>query len=255
MMALFSILGLGFLLGLGHATDPDHVIAVSTIVSREKKWSSAARIGLAWGLGHALMVILVGGAIVTLGWLIPKKLGLGLEFSVALMLILLGLWNLRGLIRWGKHLFSRHPYHSHSHRHGDYIHSHPHGHSPETHGHAETDVPTARLDRRLGRYRSYQTLRPMIVGLVHGLAGSAAVALLVLPLIQNRLWGVAYLMVFGAGTIVGMILITLAMALPFRWQKVRDIFQHRLTYLTGFLSLGFGLFLVYQIGFVEGLFF
>src|SRR5205085_8073219 len=111
--------------------------------------------------------------------------------------------------------FTEHDHHEHPHRHGDYIHSHSHGHAPDTHGHSEECVPPVRLDRRFGRSRAYSALRPTVIGVVHGLAGSAAIALLVLPLIRDPLWAVMYLAVFGAGTIAGMMLITTVLAVPF----------------------------------------
>src|SRR5207244_1320367 len=110
---------------------------------------------------------------------------------------------------------------AHPHRHGDYVHSHAHGPAPAAHGHAEEDTPLARLDRRLGGLGLYQVLRPLVVGVVHGLAGSAAVALLVLAAIPNPVWGIAFLVVFGVGTIAGMMLITAASAVPFAYTATR----------------------------------
>src|SRR6185437_13542040 len=106
-------------------------------------------------------------------------------------------------------------------RHGDFIHTHPHGHNPEAHGHSEDAVPPARLDRLFGRLKIYQTLRPVVIGIVHGLAGSAAIALLVLPLIRNPAWAMIYLGIFGVGTIVGMTLVTAAIAVPITYSASR----------------------------------
>ena len=159
-----------------------------------------------WGVGHSITLLVVGGAIVVFGLVIPQRLGLSLEFCVALMLIILGAFNLRVALRSlrSKSTSTNYDHHEHPHRHGDYIHSHPHGHSPDTHGHSEESVPPARLDRRFGDSKAYRALRPTIIGVVHGLAGSAAIALLVLPIIREPLWAVMYLCVFGAGTIAGM---------------------------------------------------
>jgi len=249
--SLVSILLLGFFLGMRHATDPDHVIAVTTIVARQRRVGAAALIGVLWGIGHTLTMVAVGGAIIVFGVVIPPRLGLTMELSVALMLILLGLLNVAGIMRWITAIAT--PVHVHPHRHGDYAHSH--GHTPAAHGHAEDDTAIARLDRRLGGLGLYQMLRPLVVGVVHGLAGSAAVALLVLATIPDPWWGIAYLVVFGAGTIAGMMLITAATALPFTYTVSRFAAVNRhLVLASGVASIGFGLFLVYRIGVVDGLF-
>ena len=253
MASLVSILLLGFFLGMRHATDPDHVIAVTTIVARQRRVGAAALIGVLWGIGHTLTMVAVGGAIIVFGVVIPPRLGLTMELSVALMLILLGLLNVAGIMRWITAIAT--PVHVHPHRHGDYAHSHAHGQTPAAHGHGEDDTPIARLDRRLGGLGLYQMLRPLVVGVVHGLAGSAAVALLVLATIPDPWWGIAYLVVFGAGTIAGMMLITAATALPFTYTVSRFAAVNRhLVLASGVASIGFGLFLVYRIGVVDGLF-
>jgi len=260
MIALLSVVGLGFFLGMRHATDADHVIAVATIVSQERSVRAAALIGMLWGTGHSLTILGVGGAIILFNVVIPPRIGLTMEFSVALMLILLGVLNLTGMMRWITDTFAgglgrEREIHSHPHSHGDYAHSHPHGHAPEVHGHSEDETPLGWLDRTFGRLGLYQVLRPLIVGVVHGLAGSAALALLVLTTIRNPMWALAYLVVFGVGTIAGMMLITAAIALPFAFTARRFVrFNRSLAVASALLSLGFGLFLIYQIGFVNGLF-
>lgn len=246
MTTLLSILLLGFFLGMRHATDSDHVIAVTTIVSRQRKIAEAALTGIFWGVGHSLTLFVVGGAIILFGVVIPEKIGLSLEFCVALMLIGLGLFNLRA--------FRNLSAHEHPHRHGDYVHTHPHGHGSAEHGHGESQVLPARLDRWFGRSRIYRSLRPVLIGIVHGLAGSAAVALLILPIIHDPVWAMGYLLVFGVGTIAGMMLITAAIAVPVSYSTRFQLLHRHLGTAAGVLSLGFGLFLVYQIGFVDGLF-
>ncbi len=254
-MTLLSILFLGFFLGMRHATDSDHVVAVTTIVSRQRQIGSAAMTGIFWGLGHSLTLLMVGGAIILFGVVIPERLGMGLELCVAVMLVSLGWLNLRAFRRSVDSISPNEDAHEHTHRHGDFIHTHPHGHNPEKHGHAEGDVPTARLDQRFGRSHLYRIFRPIIVGVVHGLAGSAAVALLVLPVIRNPIWAMLYLTIFGAGTIAGMMLITAAIAAPITYSANRfRLFNRYVGAAAGMLSLIFGLFLFYQIGFVDGLF-
>jgi high-affinity nickel-transport protein len=254
-MTFLSILFLGFFLGMRHATDSDHVVAVTTIVSRQRSIGSAVVTGIYWGIGHSFTLLVVGGAIVLFGVVIPERLGLSLEFCVALMLILLGALNLRATMRSLRNAVAQSgPVHAHPHQHGDYVHTHVHGHGPEPHGHADDAVPPAKLDHWFGRVKLYQMLRPIVIGVVHGLAGSAAVALLVLPAIRNPAWAMAYLLVFGLGTIAGMTLTTATIAVPVTC-STRFHFCHRhLGTAAGLVSLGFGLFLAYQIGFVEGLF-
>src|SRR6202007_1709392 len=106
MIGLLSIVALGFFLGMRHATDPDHVIAVTTIVSRYKKVGHAAAIWAFWRFGHTLTIFVVGSGIILFGWVIPTRIGLSMEFSVGLMLILLGVLNLTGMLQWIPHAFS-----------------------------------------------------------------------------------------------------------------------------------------------------
>jgi high-affinity nickel-transport protein len=265
MITLLSIIALGFFLGMRHATDPDHVIAVTTIVSRQRSIRHAALIGILWGLGHTITIFLVGSAIILFGVVIPPKLGLTMELSVGLMLILLGVLNLAGFTRWITETFTPqspdapgHPHlhsHAHTHQQGDFVHAHPHHHEPENHGHAEDATPVGWMDRIFGQLGLYQAVRPLAVGLVHGLAGSAAVALLVLTTIRDPRWAIAYLLVFGVGTIAGMMLITAAIALPFKYSQSRFARLNRgLAVASGIISIAFGIFIVYQMGYVNGIF-
>ena len=256
MITVLSLIALGFFLGMRHATDPDHVIAVSTIVTRQQTLRGGIVIGGLWGLGHTLTIVLVGGTIILFSVVIPPTLGLTMEMTVALMLVVLGLWNLTGILqRVRDQLAPGADRHAHAHQHGDYVHSHRHGHGRDDHGHREEQTPQAWLDRHLGGLGLYQVLRPLVVGLVHGLAGSAAVALLVLATISDPRWALAYLVLFGVGTIVGMMLITVLVAAPMTYatRRLAHVERH-LRVASGVLSLAFGLFLVYHIGFVSGLF-
>src|SRR5439155_2654355 len=213
-ITLVSIMALGFFLGMRHATDPDHVIAVTTIVSRQRNVRYAALIGLLWGLGHTITIFVVGTAIILFDLVIPPRIGLSMELSVGLMLIVLGVANVRSFLR----AMPEPPrpdagiLHSHAHSHGDYVHTHSHGHRPGAHTHADNKTPLGFVDRVLLRLRAYRPVRPLVIGIVHGLAGSAAVALLVLATIRNTRWAVAYLLVFGLGTVAGMMLITMSIA-------------------------------------------
>ncbi len=216
LVPFVTVILLGLFLGMRHSTDADHVVAVSTIVSRQKSIRSSATIGLLWGLGHTLTIFLVGSAIIIFGFVIPPRLGLSMEFCVALMLILLGVLNLTGVMR---------------------------------------SVTERLTPVSIGKLGLFQTARPLVVGLVHGLAGSAAVALLVLSTIKSPLWSTAYLLVFGFGTMLGMMLMTAAISVPlvYTGKKFFKINRH-LTAISGVASMAFGICLVYQIGFVDGLF-
>ena len=210
MTGLLAVSTFAFLLGMRHATDADHVIAVTTVVTRHRSVGSALAIGGAWGVGHSLTILVVGSGIILLGWVIPLRVELSMELAVGVMLIGLGAANLDG-------------------------------HPTEPHDH--------------GALPSHRLARPLLIGVVHGLAGSAAVALLVLATIPAPGWSLAYLAVFGVGTILGMMLITAAIALPLtdpRMESARLLGWLRLA--AGIASLGFGLFLVYRVGLVEGLF-
>jgi high-affinity nickel-transport protein len=258
MTGILAILALGFMLGMRHATDPDHVVAVTTIVAGQRNVRSAALIGAAWGVGHTLTILLVGSGIILFKWVIPTRLGLGMELAVAIMLIVLGLANLGGTLRWLRRERSaaqKGHVHSHAHNHGDYVHTHPHAHAPEAHPHADDATPLSRIDRRLGGTAPYRLARPLVVGIVHGLAGSAAVALLVLATIRVPLLSVLYLLIFGIGTIAGMMVITAAISVPFALSGGQFMrLQRSLRVASGLISLAFGLVVAYQIGIVQGLF-
>ncbi len=255
MTSLLAIVALGFFLGMRHATDPDHVIAITTIVTRERSGRQAALIGMAWGIGHTITILAVGSAIILFSVVIPPRLGLSMEFSVGVMLVLLGVMNLTGMMRWIRETISTRGHaHSHAHIDGDYIHDHAHVHGRETHPHSLSAPPVAWLDQTFGKISLYQLMRPLVVGVVHGLAGSAAVALLVLTTIRSPAWAISYLFIFGVGTIAGMMLITMAIATPFIRGHASSPLVRGTAIAFGLLSVGFGLFLIYQIGFVQGLF-
>lgn len=200
--ALTPIL-LGALLGLRHATDADHVVAVTTIVANERSLLRAARVGAVWGVGHTLTLLLLGGAIIAFRLVIPPRVGLGLEFGVAIMLVGLGYSNLRQ---------------------------------------RDEDRPP-------------KLSRPLLVGIVHGLAGSAAVALLVLATIREPLAAAFYLLMFGLGTILGMMFVTMLIAAPALYASGRLArMQTGVRMAAGALSIVFGLILARELIVDGGLF-
>jgi len=233
------VAGIGLLLGMRHSTDPDHVIAVTTIVTRLRTLRHASFVGMLWGVGHTLTIFIVGSAIILFDIVIPPRIGLSMEFAVALMLILLGVLNLTGVLAWFTGRVT--PTMTDS------------GHSHEDRGTISNSERL--LDRALSRFGTYQLVRPLVIGIVHGLAGSAAVALLVLATIHNPVWAIGYLLLFGLGTIAGMMLMTAVIAMPVVWTGKSFVRLNRYMCATsGIVSVAFGLFLVYQIGFVSGLF-
>ena len=252
---MFSFLGiviLGFLLGMRHATDPDHVVAVGTIVSKERRSARAALIGALWGLGHTFTIFIVGAGIILFKVSIPPRLGLSMELAVGLMLVLLGILNLTGAIHWLQERFAETSEPS------------PCSAPSVSCGQSASTFATSKANAALKRtgmcdsiraLGAYNLLRPLLVGIVHGLAGSAAIALLVMSTIHDPWWSIAYLFLFGVGTIAGMMLITLAIGLPFAFTARRLSGWNRgMGIASGLVSLCFGLFLFYQIGFVNGLF-
>jgi high-affinity nickel-transport protein len=209
---LLAILGLGLLLGLRHAADPDHVVAVGAITARSGRIGSAAWIGAVWGAGHTLTLFAVGAAIILFNLAVPPRVGLAFELAVAVVLVVVGLLNL-----------------NRPHRHDD-------------------DLATAGGGRIPAR-------RAFFVGTVHGLAGSAAVALLVLATVRDPLWACGYLLVFGAGTLLGMSLITVSFAAPLAAARRRwDPAGRMMRVVTGAVSVAFGAWLIWQIGWRDGLF-
>jgi hypothetical protein len=226
MDSSLGAIALGFLFGLQHATDADHVVAVASIVSRTGRFAAGALVGACWGIGHTVTIAVAGMAIVLFNVTVTPRAGLSMELAVAIMLMALGVARIARLMRDREETIL-----------------------PRGHGHGGP-----------GFWRVLQTLGPAqaarsaLTGLVHGLAGSAAVALLVLSTVRSPYAAVAYLCVFGLGTIAGMTVITALLSVPFAVRlPVLSRFRRALALGTGLLSLGFGLYLAVHIGFVEGL--
>ncbi len=242
-----TILFFGFLLGLKHATDADHVVAVTTIVSKQKKLRHAAMIGISWGIGHTFMIIVVGIMIILFHVAIPEKTQLLFEFIVAAALVVLGTLNLTGMTQLLLKRFSG----AHTHPHdGDHSHMHVHyeGDSSASHHHNG-------IGEFVEKFGIVHLVRPLVVGLIHGLAGSAAVALLVLGSISDQTTGVLYLGIFGIGTIVGMMLVTTLLGVPIiAGSQKFSRFDRYATIIAGVISILYGLYFGYQIGVVQGLF-
>lgn len=197
-MEIIPILLLGFFLGIKHATEADHLVAVTAIVSERNKVSSSSLVGVVWGLGHTLSVVALGSVIIYLKVVISEQTQTMLEFAVGLMIIALGLAGLR-------HAFV---------------------------GHKSDTMP--------GRRRGIE--KAFAVGMVHGLAGTAAVALLVLNAIDGVRMAVLYLLVFGAGTIIGMGMVATAVSLIYLFAKPSMRIHKGLIATTSVCSIGFGIY-------------
>jgi sulfite exporter TauE/SafE len=229
-----AILGLGFLIGLKHATEADHLAAVSTIVAERKSLWSSTFIGGIWGLGHTISLFLAGVFVLLLDFQISEQTERILEFCVGIMLTLLGLNVLRKLLQGGK-------LHFHTHEHGAHEHAHPHIHAHET----ETD----------SHHGFKFNPRALIIGMIHGLAGSAGLMLLIVPTIESKTVGLLYIIVFGIGSIGGMMLMSLLVGLPFHFTAEKfNRFNRILQSIAGVVSVVLGLLIIYEKGVTEGLF-
>ena len=249
MDPILSALALGFLLGVQHATDADHLVAVATIVTRERRFSSGAMVGTFWAVGHMTTLGLAGIAMFALNLRLTHEVVTGLELLVAAMLVVLGVWRLVDATRGagtvaGDHLLADHVA-DHDHGGLETVHSHVHPHAAAAHRHPHVH-PSRRLLRALSDgIRSKRShlgawLRPLAVGAVHGMAGSAAVSLLVLATMRSFGDAIAYLALFGIGTIAGMTALTAAMAYPVALALRFERARRALGVIAGVGSIAFG---------------
>ena len=232
----FSVLGLGFVLGLKHALDPDHMAAVSTIVSESKSMKRSSLIGTFWGLGHTRSLLCAGIVVIALKVQISERIASWMEFGVALMLILLGIRAvLKPLRGWKLHV--------HRHTHDGGTHSHVHVHRPGE-------------DEHQHRHLIRSGARPFFVGMVHGMAGSAALMILVLTTLPSAFAGLIYIAVFGLGSVGGMLIMSSLISVPFILTRKRfNVLSEGLQVAVGLFSLSFGLFLTWQYSVQEHLIF
>ncbi|MFQ5881757.1 MAG: sulfite exporter TauE/SafE family protein [Candidatus Methylomirabilales bacterium] len=228
-----TTLFVGFVLGMEHALDADHVVAVSTIVSHSRSLWRSSLTGIFWGVGHSLTLVMVGLVVLLFKVHIPERWALSMEFFVGLVLVALG-----GQILWQ---YRRKRVHAHVHSHGGEVHIHFHSHAlGEDHDH----------DHHASHLR-----KPLLVGMIHGLAGSAALMLLVLTTVRSAAQGFLYILVFGVGSIVGMLLTSSLIALPFaltaaRFQRINEAIR----IVAGVVSIILGAAIMIEIGFLKGLF-
>ncbi|MED3983023.1 sulfite exporter TauE/SafE family protein [Peribacillus simplex] len=207
-MSLLLVLAIGFVLGIKHALEPDHIIAVSTIASQSKKIWKSSLAGVFWGIGHTLTLLVFGVILILLKNEIPEAWAMSLEFLVGIMLVYLGITT---IFSW-----------------------------KQTERHDHTGRATY--------------LKSMLVGIVHGLAGSAAMVLLTISTIDEAWQGAIYIIIFGVGTCIGMLLFTTILSIPFVTSSSSKKVNRLLIRLTGVISTVFGIYYMYNLGINEELF-
>ena len=234
---MLSILFLGFLIGMQHAMEADHVAAVASLATHSRSIGETARQGMAWGVGHTLTLFLFAGLVLMLDTLMPERFAQFLELFVGFMLLLLGIDVLRRLIRERVHF--------HLHRHGDLIHLHAHSHASGMHH---------ERDPHNHRHLENFPFRALFVGMMHGMAGSAALIILALESVASPLQGMLYILLFGFGSIAGMALLAAVISLPLRYSARSLTWAHNsLKALVGVVTIGLGGVLIYELGVVQGL--
>ena len=233
-LGVFTLLGLGLLFGLKHASEVDHIVAVSTIVSEQRNVFRSALIGGLWGIGHMVSLLVIGFLVLLFRVTISHAIAGLLEFGVALMIIGLGTLAMVRVLR------HRQRVHLHRHDHDDVTHVHVHFHEGGKE-HSYGKVPHSHAVSQLG-------LKPLLVGAVHGLAGSAALTLLVLSQINSFLVGILYLLCFGVGATGGMLVMSALIGLPFSFSARRlSRISYGLQTTAAAFSIAFGIWYAYEI--------
>ncbi|WP_226665229.1 urease accessory protein UreH [Metabacillus litoralis] len=214
VVSFISVLFLGFILGIKHSIEPDHIIAVATIAGKTKKLSRSSLAGVFWGIGHTFTLFIVGMFFIIMKGQLPEVWTLSLEMFVGFMLIYLGITSMVGTKK-----NSRNPEHTHQ---------------------VKEKTPY---------------LKSMIIGSIHGIAGSAALVLLTMSTVKTIWEGALYILIFGCGTIIGMLCFTTLIGIPFTISKQKNLTLNTLLIRTaGVISFFFGLYYIYNLGFKEGLF-
>ena len=247
-VGVFALLGLGLVFGLKHATEVDHVVAVSTIVSEHRNVLRSALVGGLWGVGHTASLVIVGVLVLVFRVAVPLRVASWLEFGVALMIIALGVLAVTRVLR------KRADVHLHQHRHSHDGPTHVHVHFHE-HGTEHPSVETSDSKPSSHSHAISQVgFKPLLVGAMHGLAGSAALTLLALTQIQSASLGLLYLALFGIGSTVGMLLMSGLIGLPFALSGRRlTTINYGLQTAAGALSIAFGLWYAYATVVTNGL--
>jgi ABC-type nickel/cobalt efflux system permease component RcnA len=247
---MFALLSLGLIFGLKHATEVDHVVAISTIVSQNRSLLRSAIVGALWGAGHTAALLVMGVVVLGLRVAIPEGLSKWLEFCVALMILGLGLSALWRALRRGGEM------HVHQHSHNGTAHVHVHFHEVTTRHDQEPHVSQQPVTHPTHDHGvSVIGIKPIVIGTIHGLAGSGALTLLVLTQIKSAWLGLIYLGIFGVGSIVGMLLMSTLIGLPFTLNsRYLTGFHQRMQTAVAALSIAFGLWYAYDTGLASGFF-
>ncbi|OCA84110.1 urease accessory protein UreH [Bacillus sp. FJAT-27225] len=232
-ITFLSVLAVGFILGIRHAIEPDHVIAVSTIASQSKKLWHASLAGVFWGIGHTVTLVIVGLVVILMKNEIPEKLAMSLEFLVGIMLVYLGVRTILSF----KNI---------------HIHIHKHGYDGEDHPHIHSHQSSGEHDHK-HKHHNTTYLGSVFIGLVHGLAGSGAMILLTMSTVKSAGEAAIYISIFGAGTVIGMFFFTTIIGIPFVLSEKRRTVSRTFGLITGVISTAFGIFYMYNLGFNEGL--
>ena len=233
-LSIMAILSIGLVFGLKHATEVDHVVAISTIVSRHKNIFHSAFVGALWGAGHTVSLLIVAAIVLTLRIAIPERISGWFELGVAVMIIALGISALRRALRKNAHV------HVHQHRHDGLSHTHIHFHENETEHEPALPSQHSHIVSHLG-------WKPVLIGMMHGLAGSGALTLLVLTQISSSWVGFLYVATFGLGSIVGMLLMSGLIVLPFVFSSRKLTGLHQgLQTLAAVFSICFGIWYAYK---------
>lgn len=213
-VSFLSILALGFVLGIKHAIEPDHVIAVSTIASQSKKLSRSSLAGMFWGIGHTATLFIVGIILLMMKGQIPEKWVMSLEFLVGIMLVYLGITTITSFRK--------------------------------THFHESHNLENSS--------KKLPYIKAMVIGFVHGLAGSGAMVLLTMSTVNSVMESAIYILIFGLGTVLGMLFFTTILGVPFIFSSKKFRLNRTLTQITGGISALFGIYYMYNLGVAEGLF-
>lgn len=237
-LSIWSTLALGFVLGLRHALDADHLAAVSTFVTEERSLWRASLIGVSWGIGHTAALLVFGLAVAAFRLTLTPRFSQFLEFIVGCMLVALGTNVLFRLAR------------------SSALHAHAHEHDGVEHKHLHIHVAEPRHEHQ-HRHR-HRTLRlggrPFMVGVVHGLAGTAALMMLVVGTLPSLLLAVIYIVIFGVGSIGGMMIMSLLMTVPLALAVERlRLFERLIRLAAGLFSLGVGGYLAWEVGLIQSL--